>query len=174
MAWLLVLFTIVPLAEVYLLYLLGDVMGFWPTVGLVLGTALLGAALAKSEGLRVWREWREALSRGQLPEEGILGGLLVLIGGVLLVAPGVLTDLTGLVLLFPPSRRVVARIVRKRLERRIAEGRTTFRYRVEMGDLGVLEELHARAQRGVVDVEGEVVEERRPGERRAGRLERER
>ncbi len=171
MARLLLLFTVVPLAEVYLLYFLGSVMGFWPTVAVVLSTGLLGAFLAKREGLRVWRRWRESLSRGELPEEGILGGVLVLIGGVLLVTPGVLTDLTGLALLFPPSRHFIASIVRKRLEKRIREGGGSFQYRVEMGDLGVVEELRGSGFGDVVDTDGEVVEERRPEAHRPGRLE---
>ncbi len=168
MARLLLLFTLVPLAEIYLLYLLGSVMGFWPTAAVVLITALLGAALGKREGLKVWRQWREALSRGQLPEEGVLGGVLVLVGGILLITPGVLTDLTGLALLLPPSRRFIAGIVRKRLEKSIAEGRTTFRYRVDLGDLGMMG--GARMQGEFVDTDGEVVEERRPGAQR-GRLD---
>ncbi len=168
---LIVLFTVVPLLEVFLLYVLGQVLGFWPTVVIVLVTAVLGATLAKREGLRVWREWREALSEGRLPEEGILGGVLVLIGGVLLITPGVLTDLTGLVLLIPPSRRFVAKIVQKRIERSMASGQGSFQYRVAVGDIGFVEEFRSRASgREVVDTEGEILEERRRGDAR-GELE---
>ncbi len=177
MAKLLLLFTVVPLVELYLLLVLGRAMGLWPTVGLVLATALLGTLLAKREGLRVWRSWREALSRGELPEEGILGGVLVLVGGVLLITPGVLTDLTGILLLIPPSRRFVAKLVRARLEKSIAEGKTSFHYRVEMGDPRVVEDLRSRfggrARReggDYIEADGEVVEERRRGDPKA-RLE---
>lgn len=171
MARLFLLFILVPLAESYLLYLMGSLVGFWPTLALVLITAALGAFLGKREGLRVWREWRGALARGQLPEEGILGGVLVLIGAVLLVAPGVLTDLAGLLLMIPQSRRVVARIVRKHLEKRIADGQTTFRYRVEMGDFGMVEELRTRSRGDVIDTDGVVVEERRAGTHAKGQLD---
>lgn len=122
MGKLLVLFTVVPLVELYLLLFIGHLVGFWPTVGLVLLTGLVGAWLAKSEGLRVFRRWQAALSEGRIPEEGVLGGLLVLVGGVLLVTPGVLTDVTGLLLLFPPSRRLVAKGVRAYFERRLQDG----------------------------------------------------
>ncbi len=123
-------FTVVPFIELYLLLALGREVGFWPTVGMVLVTGLVGALLARKEGVRVFRRWQESLAQGRMPEEGLLGGLLVLVGGVLLVAPGVLTDLVGLMLLFPPTRKVVAALVRRRLERRMAEGTlrvTTFR-----------------------------------------------
>jgi UPF0716 protein FxsA len=184
LARLLLLFTIVPLLETYLLYLGATQVGFWPTVALVLVTGLLGAALGKREGLKVWRSWTEALSEGRIPEEGILGGVLVLIGGVLLVTPGVLTDITGMLLLLPPSRRVIAKQVRKYLEKRFASGTstTTTRVRVDMGDGRVVERVETRfggfsgglggkrRDPNVIDAEGEVVEERRRGEPR-GRLE---
>lgn len=110
------LFTLVPLLELYLLLRLGDVMGFWPTVGLVITTGIVGAALAKREGLRVLRTWQTTLAQGRMPEEGLLSAVLVLVGGVLLVAPGVLTDVAGILLLVPPTRKIVATQVRKRLE----------------------------------------------------------
>jgi UPF0716 protein FxsA len=122
-------FTVIPLVELYLLLAMGRQFGFWPTLGSVVVTGLLGTVLARREGVRVLRAWQRSLSQGRVPEEGILGGVLVLVGGVLLVAPGVLTDVTGLLLLFPPTRRLVAAGVRRMLERRVASGRlrvTTF------------------------------------------------
>jgi UPF0716 protein FxsA len=116
------LFTIVPLVELYLLLMIGDLVGFWPTVGLVLVTGVVGAWLAKRGGLRVLRKWQAAIAEHRVPEEGVLGGLLILVGGVLLVAPGVLTDIAGMLLLFPPSRRFVARTVRRHVEKRMQHG----------------------------------------------------
>jgi UPF0716 protein FxsA len=115
-------FTVIPLVELYLLLVIGRHVGALPTVVLVLITGLVGALLARKEGLRVVRRWQQSLARGRMPEEGILGGLLVLVGGVLLVTPGVLTDLVGFLLLLPPSRRWIARRLRRVLERRIAQG----------------------------------------------------
>ncbi len=120
--YLLLAFTVVPFIELYLLLAIGREVGFWPTVGGVLLTGLIGAWLAKKEGVRVLRRWQESLAQGRMPEEGLVGGVLVLVGGVLLVSPGVLTDLVGLFLLFPPTRRVIAGLVRRRLERRMAAG----------------------------------------------------
>jgi UPF0716 protein FxsA len=172
---LLLLFTVTPIVETYLLVLLGQHLGFWWTVAIVLITGVLGAVLGKREGLKVWRAWQEALAQGRMPEEGILGGVLVLIGGVLLVTPGVLTDLTGIALLAPPSRRLIARYVRKRLEARFAAATTTTRVRVDMGDGRVYERVETRTGRSddpnVIDAEAEVVEERRAGDREKERLE---
>jgi UPF0716 protein FxsA len=116
------LFTIVPLVELYLLLSIGRVVGFWPTVAIVVLTGVLGASLAKREGLRVLNQYRTTLAQGRMPEEGLLGAVLILVGGVLLIAPGVLTDLTGLCLLFPPTRRLVARKVRAHLSAGMRKG----------------------------------------------------
>ena len=85
MRWLIVLFVVVPLAELYLLLLVGSLIGFWPTVGLTLVTGIVGGALAKHEGLRVWRAWRRSLSELKPPETGVIDGVLVLLGGASVV-----------------------------------------------------------------------------------------
>ena len=173
---LLALFTLVPLLEVFLLVTLGNYLGALPTVLIVLVTGLLGAFLAKREGLKVWDEWRKALNAGGLPEEGIVGGLLVLVGGVLLVTPGVLTDITGLALLIPPSRRFIAKYVRRYFEAKLAAGTaTTTRVRVDLGGGRVVERVETHfggvsRDPNVIEAQGEVVEERRGGEPR-GQLE---
>lgn len=113
------LFTVVPLIELYLLIEVGTRIGTEATIGIVLTTGLLGAVLAKSEGLRVLRNWQESIAKGQLPKEGVMSSVLVLVGGVLLVTPGVLTDLTGILLLVPPTRRAIASVLRKRLQARM-------------------------------------------------------
>ena len=118
MAKLVLLFAVGLLVELWLLLQIGEQIGFWPTVGMAAGTAVLGAALAKHEGRRVLAGWREAMAAGRAPEEGITSGVLVLVGAALLIAPGVLTDVVGLLLLFPPTRRPIARAVRRWIERR--------------------------------------------------------
>lgn len=115
---LLLLFTVVPVVELYLLITIGQHLGAGPTIGVVLGTGLLGAWLAKREGARVMRQWQESMSRGEIPKEGVVSSVLVLVGGVLLVTPGVVTDVTGLLLLVPWTRRGVAHLVRKHLAHR--------------------------------------------------------
>jgi len=117
------LFTLVPLLDLWVLLAIGRAIGFWPTVALVLGTGLTGAWLAKSEGLRVIRAWQHALEEGRVPDEGVLSGVLVIVGGVLLVTPGVITDAVGLALLFPPTRRLAAAGLRRYLARAVRTGR---------------------------------------------------
>ncbi|AKT43332.1 FxsA family protein [Chondromyces crocatus] len=112
----------IPFVELWLLFVIGGAIGFWPTVGLVIGMAVLGVTLAKHEGRRVLTSWQTAMATGQVPDEGITSGLLVLIGAGLLVLPGVLTDVVGLLLLLPPVRRRLAATVRAALERRAAKG----------------------------------------------------
>ena len=117
-AKLLVLFTVVPLIELYLLITLGQIVGAEITVGVVFITGLLGATLAKREGTRVLREWQDAVSKGLMPKEGVTSSLLVLVGGILLITPGVLTDVVGLSLLIPPSRRLIAGMLKGYVQKR--------------------------------------------------------
>lgn len=112
------LFTLVPALELWLLISIGGWLGPLPTLGLVVATGLAGAALAKREGFRVLRSWQEAGARGELPKDGIISSALVLVGGVLLVTPGVVTDFVGLSLLIPGARRFVAKQIKTRLKKR--------------------------------------------------------
>jgi UPF0716 protein FxsA len=115
-------FTLVPIVDLWLTLRLGRVLGVWPTIALVLASGVVGAWLARVEGARVVRGWRAALAAGRMPEEGILSGVLVLVGAVLLVSPGILTDVAGLALLFPPTRRIAAGGLRAWLERKLRLG----------------------------------------------------
>lgn len=113
------LFTLVPAAELWLLISIGSVIGAPWTLALVLASGALGAWLAKREGLKVLRGWQGAVAHGEMPEEGVTASLLVLVGGVLLVTPGVLTDLVGLSLLIPATRQRVARWITGQLQHRL-------------------------------------------------------
>jgi UPF0716 protein FxsA len=116
------LFIVLPLLELVLLVRLGRVVGFGTTVALVIAMGLLGVMVARSQGRRVFRSWQEALTSGRVPEEGIIGGMLALLGAVLLITPGVLTDLLGLALLIPVVRAPVAKLVSAHLKRQLAQG----------------------------------------------------
>ncbi len=105
---LLVVFIVLPIAELFLLVRIGAEIGILPTIGLVVGTGLLGSAMARSQGVRVVREAQAALSRGEMPTASILEGILVFVAGLLLITPGVLTDLLGFALLVPKLRGLVA------------------------------------------------------------------
>jgi UPF0716 protein FxsA len=121
-ARLFLLFTIVPLLDLFILLRVAAVVGPWGTVALIIVPSLLGAWLARREGLRVLRAWQRAIADGRVPEEGLLSAGLVLAGGVLLATPGLLTDATGLALLVPPIRRVAVAGVRRWLRRRMRDG----------------------------------------------------
>jgi UPF0716 protein FxsA len=121
---LLLFFTALPVIELYLLIQIGKLVGAGPTIALVLATGLFGVWLARREGTRVLRSWQGSMARGEVPKEGAMASLLVLLGGVLLVIPGVVTDALGLVLLLPWTRRWVAASIRRRLEQRFAMQQT--------------------------------------------------
>lgn len=119
---LLILFIAVPLIEMMILVRIGTLIGFWPTIGLVLATGTVGAILARSQGLRVLHGIRAELAVGQVPTSRLLDGLMVLIGGIVLLTPGILTDILGLALLIPFTRRRLKEVVRVRLERMVKSG----------------------------------------------------
>jgi UPF0716 protein FxsA len=119
---LLLLFTIVPLVELFLLVKLGTVVGVGPTVALVIFTGVLGAWLARQQGLGVLRRLSEDLAEGRLPAEALIDGLLILIAGAVLLTPGLLTDALGFLLLVPKSRAVVRKAVVARFGRRFERG----------------------------------------------------
>ncbi len=107
MVRLFLLFTVVPSLELYLLFRLADLVGAAETVVLVIGTGILGSWLAKREGLSVVRRITREAQAGFPSGDGLLEGALVLAGGLLLVTPGVVTDLVGFALILPPTRRLL-------------------------------------------------------------------
>ena len=114
MGRLFLVFTLVPLLELYILIKIGGYLGAFPTVALVVLTALLGVVLARFEGLRTLQQIRQSLSQGIVPAEEMVDGVLIFVGGILLIVPGVLTDLFALVLLIPYTRTIFKRWLRRR------------------------------------------------------------
>ncbi|NOY29824.1 MAG: FxsA family protein [Planctomycetes bacterium] len=98
------LFTITPLVELWLLFQLSGMFGFWTTIFVVLATGALGAVLARWQGWRALHRVQTEMRQGMLPTEALGDGALILVAGVLLITPGVLTDVLGLSLLVPPLR----------------------------------------------------------------------
>lgn len=150
MGRLFLLFTVVPLVELYLLIAVGRVLGPVATIALVLLTGAVGAWFARLEGAKVIRRWQDAMARQQLPKDGVIDGFLIFIGGLMLITPGILTDIAGLSMVMPPTRRVIAGAVRVWFERQIASGRV---------------QVYAPGYNGarvggpdVIDVQGEVIE----------------
>ena len=118
-AKLLLLFIIVPLVELYLLIVIGSRLTWPVTLGIIIVTGFLGAALAKSQGARAIARFRQAGAEGRLPHREVLDGLLILIAGAVLLTPGFLTDVVGFLLLVPPVRAVVRNALATSLKSRI-------------------------------------------------------
>lgn len=116
------LFLIVPVLDLALLVAVGGRIGFWPTVATVVLTAAVGSWLARREGVAAWQRVQARLGSGGLPGPELIDGLIILIAGVLLLAPGFLTDLAGLLGLLPPTRAVARRALRRRFERAVQSG----------------------------------------------------
>lgn len=129
-AKLLFLFIVIPLIELAILVRIGGWIGVWPTIGLVLLTGALGAALARSQGARVLHDIRYDLSQGRMPAARLLDGFMILVGGLLLLTPGILGDIFGLILLLPPTRAAFKRMLRRRLERMIRTGQIHYFTRI--------------------------------------------
>ena len=115
--YLLFLFTIVPLFELYLLVKVGLYLGAFNTVAIVIFTGIFGAFLAKMEGLRVLYSVQRDLQEGRMPTAQILDGLLILIGAVLLITPGLLTDVVGFVLVIPSTRALLKVWLKKHFQK---------------------------------------------------------
>lgn len=116
---LLLLFTLVPLLELWLLVEIGRRIGFLPTLAIVLATGILGAALARQQGLQTIARVRAEAAAGGLPAEPLLDGLLILIAAAVLLTPGIVTDAVGFALLVPATRRHVRRRLGSWLRRRL-------------------------------------------------------
>ena len=108
------IFLIVPILEIYLLIQVGSVIGALPTIGLVVLTAVIGAALLRMQGLITYTRFNQALSEGRVPAAEIMEGIALLIGGALLLTPGFFTDAVGFLCLLPLSRRAMVEYIAKR------------------------------------------------------------
>lgn len=126
---LLVLFIVVPAIELWGLISIGKVIGGWNTVALVILTGAVGAWLAKQQGLQVLRTVQFQLSRGQMPTETLMDGALVLAGGVMLMSPGFISDVIGLLFLIPYTRLIVRHLLKRWLWSMISSGRIQLFFR---------------------------------------------
>jgi len=118
-AVLFVAFVVVPLVEIYVLIQVGQVIGPWWTILLLVLDSLLGSWLIKREGGRAWQALRTALQTGRMPARELADGALILVGGTLMLSPGFVTDALGILLILPftrpVARRLLTRVVAQRL-----------------------------------------------------------
>jgi UPF0716 protein FxsA len=102
---------IIPFAEIYLLLLVGGVIGAFPTIFLVVFTAALGAWLLRQQGFATFRQFQANLAQGVIPAYEMIEGPIILLGGLLLLTPGFITDMLGFACLIPPLRKKIAQYV---------------------------------------------------------------
>lgn len=100
----LLLFIVIPALEIVVLVLSGKMIGVWPTFSLIVATGIIGAFLAKRQGLYTLERAKHELMNGRIPSDALLDGVCILVGGTLLLAPGFITDIAGFILLFPFAR----------------------------------------------------------------------
>ena len=148
---LIVLFIVVPIAELAVLIQIGQLIGVWWTIALLVADAILGSLLARSQGRSVGRRFNEAIQAGRPPAREVMDGALVLFGGALLLTPGFLSDILGLFLLLPPTRAFVRAVLVRRFAGRM------------IASMGAPREFGSRAPGGPrarqsYDVEGTAVD----------------
>ena len=114
-----VAFVVVPLVEIWVILQVGQLVGPWWTIVLLVLDSMLGAWLIKREGGRAWTALREALERGRMPAREIADGALILIGGTLMLSPGFVLDIAGILLILPFTRPVARRLLTRVVERRL-------------------------------------------------------
>lgn len=104
-----VVFIVVPMLELYVLIEVGSAIGALPTILLTIFTAALGAWFMKLQGLRVVQQAQISMARGEAPQQQVIEGMLVFVGGAVLLLPGLVTDVIGFLLLIPPIRAALAK-----------------------------------------------------------------
>jgi UPF0716 protein FxsA len=122
MRYVLLFLIVMPALEIAVLLLSGRTIGVWTTVMLIISTGIIGTYLAKQQGLEVLRKVQEQMKYGQIPGDALIDGMCVLVGGTMLISPGFVTDLFGLILLLPPSRKIIKPIILRLIRNMINKG----------------------------------------------------
>ena len=115
---LVLLFIALPIAELYVIIQIGSAIGVVPTLALLIADSLLGAALARSQSRAAWERFNAALAAGRVPGREVFDGAMIILGGALLLTPGFITDIFGLILLIPPTRALIRGLLGRTVKRR--------------------------------------------------------
>lgn len=116
---LLFVFILIPLVELAILVKIGTVIGFWYTMLIVVLTGIAGATLARYQGLRVYTSMQRELNTGKIPSDDMIDAMFIFAGGVVLLTPGFITDLAGLMFLIPYTRKILKNYLKKLLGKRM-------------------------------------------------------
>ena len=127
LAKLILAFILIPIIEIFLLIKISELLGFWSMFVLVIITGVLGGIAAKYQGLKCLRDIKLDLMANINPSDRLWDGFFIFIGGVLLITPGILTDIVGFCLLSGPTRRPVKNYVKRKIKEKIDSGRFHFR-----------------------------------------------
>ena len=120
--FLLLLFIVVPIVELYVIIQVGEAVGVWWTIALLIADSILGWLLMRSQGRSAWRRFQLALAEGRPPAREVIDGVLVIFGGALLLTPGFVTDIFGALFLLPPTRAVLRGLLMRRYAARLVVG----------------------------------------------------
>jgi UPF0716 protein FxsA len=118
------LFIVVPIAELAVIIQVGQAIGVWWTIAILVLDSILGSLLMRSQGRAAWRRFNEAVRLGRVPAREVADGVLVIFGGALLLTPGFLSDIFGLLFLLPPTRAIIRRVFLRQAMKRIAVSMT--------------------------------------------------
>jgi UPF0716 protein FxsA len=119
MLFLVLLFIVLPIAEIYVIIQVGQAIGVLPTIALLIVDGFVGAALARSQGRAAWARFNQAIAEGRVPHREVFDGAMIIVGGAFLLAPGFITDVVGLMLVIPFTRAIFRGIVARLARRRI-------------------------------------------------------
>ncbi len=115
---------LVPIAEIYVLIQVGQVIGVWWTIVLLIADSILGSWLLRREGGRAWTSLRVALAEGRMPAKELADGILIVVGGALMISPGFVTDVFGMLAILPVTRPFGRKLLAGFLSKRLAPGMT--------------------------------------------------
>lgn len=116
---LILLFTVLPAAELIILLRLGQAFGLTNALILIIGTGIIGAYIARIQGFRVLQRIQNELNQGIMPAEDMINGLLILCGGITLLTPGLITDILGFMLIIPLTRNIIKKLLKNTIQRKI-------------------------------------------------------
>jgi UPF0716 protein FxsA len=126
--FLVLIFIVLPIAELFVIIKVGEAIGVLPTIALLILDSFLGAALLRSQGRAAWRRFNDALAAGRIPAREVFDGAMIILGGAFLLTPGFITDVIGLVLLIPATRALFRRSVSGMASRRVPINVQGFRH----------------------------------------------
>jgi len=153
------IFTIIPAAELWVLFQVSERIGFLETIWLIIITGVVGAAMSKREGVKVIHELKESIRKGQPPGNSVIEGILVLIGGLLLITPGIMTDIFGFSLIFPFTRKRLAPLIQKATSQSM-QMNTANGDSINFGQMQAGPTIRNQQQEGTINVEQSDSEEK--------------